>query len=350
MEKGMFKEYLKKSFSKGPKAKIILGIAAIAIILTITVITARKSISISIDGQTETYVTYKGTVQDVLKDRGIELSEKDKIKPTLETRVKENDNIEIKTSVPIKVVAADKEFEVKTAEDTIGEMLDAENDYFADQGIIYKEDDIVEPSKDTQITKDMDIKVIKVEVEEIVETHEMPYNSSEIVDYEKDISYRKVAQPGVNGEKEITYKLVKHDGQVVQKEELSQRPIKPSQDEVIEKGGSEFIASRGDEIKVKRKLTVQATAYSGDGITATGRVPVRVSSKDGISTIAVDPRVIPLGSLVYVEGYGKAIAADTGGAIKGHIIDVFLNSSSECKSWGRKYGVEVGIIAYPGEW
>lgn len=350
MEKGMFKEYLKKSFSKGPKAKIILGITAMAIILTITVITARKSISISIDGQTETYVTYEGTVQDVLKGIGIELSQKDKVKPTLETKVKENDNIEIKRTVPIKVVTADKEFEIETAEDTIGEMLNSENDYFVELGIICKEDDIVEPSKDTQITRDMNIKVIQVEIEEIVEIHEMPYNSSEVIDYEKDISYKKVTQPGINGEKEVTYKLVKHDGQVVQKEELSQKPIKPSQDEVIEKGGSEFIASRGEEIKVKKKLTVQATAYSGDGITATGRIPVRISSENGISTIAVDPRVIPLGSLVYVEGYGKAIAADTGGAIKGHIIDVFLNSSSECKSWGRKYGIEVGIIAYPGEW
>ena len=94
---------------------------------------------------------------------------------------------------------------------------------------------------------------------------------------------------------------------------------------------------------------MQATAYSGHNTTATGRKPVKAS--DGvIGTIAVDPRVIPLGSLVYVSGYGKAIAADTGGAIKGNIIDVYLNSSSECSSWGRKYDIEVGIIAYPGEW
>ena len=59
-------------------------------------------------------------------------------------------------------------------------------------------------------------------------------------------------------------------------------------------------------------------------MTATGTVPTY--NPGGISTIAVDPRVIPLGSLVYVENYGKAIAADTGGAIQGNIIDVFVNS------------------------
>ena len=148
----------------------------------------------------------------------------------------------------------------------------------------------------------------------------------------------------------MLFRSVKHNGQVVEKQEVSQKPVKPSQDEVITKGGSEFMASRGAEIKVQKKITVEATAYSGHSTTATGRTPVRASSEDGISTIAVDPRVIPLGSLVYVSGYGKAIAADTGGAIKGHIIDVYFNSKSECTSWGRKYDVEVGIISYPGEW
>ena len=71
--------------------------------------------------------------------------------------------------------------------------------------------------------------------------------------------------------------------------------------------------------------------------------------KAGLSTIAVDPSVIPLGSKVYVEGYGYAIAADTGGAIKGSTIDIYLNSSSECNNWGRR-SVNVLVVAHPGEW
>ena len=85
---------------------------------------------------------------------------------------------------------------------------------------------------------------------------------------------------------------------------------------------------------VVKTLTMQSTAYYGHGTTALGLKPVR--NPNGISTIAVDPSIIPLGSKVYVSGYGLAIATDTGGAIKGNIIDVFLNSYEECMSWGRR--------------
>ena len=78
-----------------------------------------------------------------------------------------------------------------------------------------------------------------------------------------------------------------------------------------------------------RYLVWKSTAYSGDGITASGAGTKRDAG--GYSTIAVDPRVIPLGSRVYVEGYGYAIAEDTGGAIKGNIIDVFFPSTSEAR-------------------
>ena len=85
---------------------------------------------------------------------------------------------------------------------------------------------------------------------------------------------------------------------------------------------------------VVKTLTMESTAYYGHGTTALGLKPVR--NPNGLSTIAVEPNVIPLGTKVYVSGYGLAIAADTGGAIKGNIIDVFLNSYEECYSWGRR--------------
>lgn len=88
-------------------------------------------------------------------------------------------------------------------------------------------------------------------------------------------------------------------------------------------------------------LNVVATAYSGDGITASGSPTKR--NPNGYSTIAVDPRVIPLGSKVYVEGYGYAIAEDIGGAIKGNRIDIFVTSESEAQSWGRR-SVNVYIL------
>lgn len=105
------------------------------------------------------------------------------------------------------------------------------------------------------------------------------------------------------------------------------------------------VPTTGTEVgTVIKTLTMESTAYYGHTTTASGLKPVR--NPDGVSTIAVDPNVIPLGSKVYVSGYGVAIAADTGGAIKGNIIDVFLNSYEECMSWGRR-NVTVQILEYP---
>ncbi|MDZ4994312.1 hypothetical protein GNF80_15285 [Clostridium perfringens] len=99
--------------------------------------------------------------------------------------------------------------------------------------------------------------------------------------------------------------------------------------------------------KYKKTLSVEATAYTGGTLTAMGLKPVR--DPGGISTIAVDPSVIPLGSKVYIPGYGYAIASDTGGVIKGNIIDLYMNSHDDCTSWGRRQ-VTLHIVAYPGEW
>lgn len=97
----------------------------------------------------------------------------------------------------------------------------------------------------------------------------------------------------------------------------------------------------------KATYIMEATAYTGGGITATGSKPVR--DPNGLSTIAVDPTVIPLGSKVYIPEYGYAIAADTGGVVKGNIIDLYMNTLEECLSWGRR-NVTLNIVAYPGEW
>jgi len=78
----------------------------------------------------------------------------------------------------------------------------------------------------------------------------------------------------------------------------------------------------------KRQLTVSATCYDLSGRTATG-MPV------GHGVVAVDPSVIPLGTRMYVPGYGNRVAADVGGGIKGDIIDLWM-TPSECAAWGRR--------------
>jgi 3D (Asp-Asp-Asp) domain-containing protein/peptidoglycan hydrolase CwlO-like protein len=105
--------------------------------------------------------------------------------------------------------------------------------------------------------------------------------------------------------------------------------------------------SRGSTETYKATYSMEATAYTGGGLTALGLRPVRDPAD--LSTIAVDPDVIPLGSKVFIPGYGYAIASDTGGAIKGYIIDLYMNSEEECYQWGRR-PVTLYIVANPGEW
>ncbi|MDZ4557134.1 3D domain-containing protein, partial [Bacillus cereus] len=84
---------------------------------------------------------------------------------------------------------------------------------------------------------------------------------------------------------------------------------------------------------------VEATAYSVEGsppnerITASG---IDIGKNPNIKLIAVDPKVIKLGTKVWVEGYGDAIAGDTGGAIKGNKIDVLFPTEKQAREWGRK--------------
>ena len=92
-----------------------------------------------------------------------------------------------------------------------------------------------------------------------------------------------------------------------------------------------------------KELICSTTAYTsgGQGKTASGRTVER--NPNGISTVSVDPSVFPFGTIFYVEGYGYAVAADSGSAIKGNEIDVYFDSSSECNDWGRKT-VKVTIL------
>ncbi|EES48843.1 MULTISPECIES: 3D domain-containing protein [Clostridium] len=88
--------------------------------------------------------------------------------------------------------------------------------------------------------------------------------------------------------------------------------------------------SNGTDYNIE--MICPSTAYSCGNMTASGIPCVR--NPEGISTISVDPSVFPYGSILYIEGYGYAVAADSGSAIKGNKIDVYFNSDEECCEWG----------------
>lgn len=102
---------------------------------------------------------------------------------------------------------------------------------------------------------------------------------------------------------------------------------------------SKPVAAKAKKVKLKssekgfqykKKFTVKAYSYTGGGRTAMG-------TKARVGAIAVDPKVIPLGTKVYVEGYGYATAEDTGGNIKGRTVDLYKNSNRACMKWGVRH-------------
>lgn len=114
------------------------------------------------------------------------------------------------------------------------------------------------------------------------------------------------------------------------------KKLEADQKELIEK--TKELPSRGSELDYK-EFYVSATGYTAyckgcSGLTAWNEIDLRANPH--LKVIAVDPSVIPLGSKVYVEGYGFAIAADKGGAIKGNKIDLFFPKTEQANQWGRK--------------
>jgi len=135
------------------------------------------------------------------------------------------------------------------------------------------------------------------------------------------------------------------------KEEAKAREIAKAKEE--EKAREALKAkeeSKNNVQSAKRELTVVATAYTADPSengTYGGRVLTAMghdlTANPDMRIIAVDPKIIPLGSKVWVEGYGEAIAGDTGSAIKGNRIDVLMGSKSKAMNWGRQT-VKVKIL------
>lgn len=357
------KTYLKeKSFFDSPKKKITAFLAGAALVCVAYVGTSYKVVTINVDGKEMKATTLKWTVQGVLEQNNIVLAPKDKIEPSLEESLKRGDSINIKKAKEVILLVDGKERKIQTPETSIEEMLKSEK-------ITVDNNDRVSPQKDAKIKSGLKVEVVRVEEKLVTSKEAIDFDTETKENSNLESGTKKVVQKGENGEKEIVTKIIYEDGKEFSKKVVSEKVIKEPKSQIIEKGTKKKVvttttkkdksssnsskgnssnsSSKGNSssnssggsgnsgnLSYKRKLVMEATAYSGDGITATGTKPVR--NPGGYSTIAVDPRVIPLGTKVYIEGYGYAIAADTGGAIKNNIIDLFMNSSSECRNWGRR--------------
>ena len=197
----------------------------------------------------------------------------------------------------------------------------------------------VYPPPETEITDGMVIHVLARKSFLSREEVEVPFGTQFIDDPELAFGDKKVEKEGVKGKDLVIFENITREGHE-QKIELDRKRVAEPVNAVVRQGVAQSILTPNGYVKYKRVIYGEATAYTWGG-GASGHTSIGLWPKRGI--VAVDPRVIPYYTKLYIPGYGMAIAGDTGGAIVGTRIDLFMDSLHECYQWGRR-DVEIYIL------
>lgn len=338
-----------------------LMLIAIAILLMFMVLlygTSLKSVTIIVDGKYRTVDTRQTDLQRLLDEQAITIGPHDRVLAVKNRPLRHGDTVEVQRIVPITVTMLGQQNTIYTAKRTVREAIDASH-------IVIDHDDKLVPSGDTPIETGMKVRVIHVRTMFVAQKTIVPFEVVTKKDSRLEKGVQKTVRPGRDGE--IVKKIVKtfEDGEMVSMKVLDESVLAMKEDQIVAIGTSkpvtvasvpvrdlDVLKRSGLEFAVKRKLAnVTLTAYSADyqstkksknsagyGVTASG---TRV--KEG-QTIAVDPKVIPIGYWVYIEGVGFRRAEDKGSAVKGNKIDVYFDTHKEAVHFGRQKGRTVYVI------
>ncbi len=218
---------------------------------------------------------------------------------------------------------------IRTSAVTLGEAL-------TESGIIAGPDDKVYPPLTSPVKDGLKARIVRIEVKTV--SFDEPISKQTIRKPSATVrnSYGTISDPGEDGIRKATYRVTYADGKKVLKELVSSTITKPSRPRVILFPAGSRLPSRG--FYSRKVMVMQATAYDpgpascgkwADGRTATGM-------RAGHGVVAVDPKVIKLGTRLYIEGYGFAVAGDVGGAIKGNRIDLGCDTRRTALNFGRR--------------
>lgn len=302
-----------------------------------------KQIVINDQNLSLTYETSKKTVQNFLEENEIELGENDSINFPLDYEIFEGMIIKINRAVPVKLYLNGKLQTVYTSSKTIDEFLDEQN-------IKMLPSDDINCSLDTLIINNLEI-IINLYDTEIIEVDEdIPYGTTYELSTLLEKGKTKIKKQGKNGSKHVTYEIRYLNGKQISCDELNEEVIVEPENEIVLQGTKQTVTFDGKTYDVKKTLSMTATGYDncyiccgknpgdpGYGITASG-----VKTRHGI--VAVDPSIIPLGTKLYVTGYGEAIAADTGSAIKGYKIDLYFPTHEIASDYGVHKDLKVYVL------
>lgn len=328
---------LKKYFSTGLLTFFLSVLVVTSIFISIR--NMEKEIIIVIDGKEINVDTYRSEVESILAGNDIILGPKDKIEPSLKSIVANGETISITKAKSVQVQVDGKTINLLTAEADVKSVLSSE-------GIELREEDRISLSLNNKIENGQSILITRVDRSIDIQKKSIEFATVIKKDYNSYEGTKKTLQEGDLGEREIKTEIVYENGKEISREVVSDEVVKQPTDKIVSVGTLGKLAlSRGGSITYKNKIYMRATAYTlsyadtgknpgdpGYGITYSGMHVKR--DPNGYSTVAVDPRVIPIGTRLYVEGYGYAIAADKGSAVKGNKIDLYFNTKSQCYSFG----------------
>ena len=179
--------------------------------------------------------------------------------------------------------------------------------------------------------------------EEIQVSTPIPFKTEYVDDPESEIGTEKILQEGINGQRTEIY-LIKYWYSEETERVLLDTRIEPPQKQVVSRGTKiiwrDLETNDYGNLAYWRKLNVLATSYDGNCFGCSGRTYSGTLVRHG--TLAVDPAVIPLGTRIYIPGYGVGKAEDIGGGIRGNRIDLGFEDVS--KGWWRKQWTDIYLL------
>ena len=318
--------------------------------------TAIKRVSVVVDGQERTFQTRYENLQRILDEQGIAVGEHDHLSHSLASAVKSGERITIERAKPIELTA---DGETKTVY-TIGKTVESA---LQELNITLGELDKISPALDAPLPEHDKIQIVRVkketeEVSEPIAFEVVKRNEPQLLKGKE-----QVVQEGQEGVLLKTKEKVFEDGQLVSEEVIDEKVQSESIKKIVAIGTKnpvtvlsasspnvDEISKSGVTFAYKQVInnvtltaytassTGKASSHPGYGKTATG-----TTVTEG-RTIAVDPKVVPLGWWVYIDGIGFRRAEDTGSAIKGNVIDVYFENGTYANRFGLKRGYTVYVI------
>ncbi|NBC73339.1 DUF348 domain-containing protein [Paenibacillus sacheonensis] len=337
----------------------MISIAMTFMFLVLLYGTADKHVSVVLNGRETIVSTKQWVLQRLLDEQAITIGTHDKVSMPLDGGINDGDRIVIDQAVPLIVKADGKARTLYTTEKTVQAAIDQAD-------ITVRSQDKVSPSVTAALEPNMTITVTRIDKKYSESTYDVPFTVVKQEDPKLALGKQKLVRSGKQGKVVKRYETVFADGVLVSQSLVEKLTPQATVNQVVSVGTKKpepkvavlsaktasTVTKHGVTFNAKKIIkNVTLTAYSA-GLASTGKTkghPEYGITASGARvqegrTIAVDPRVIPIGYWVYIEGIGFRRAEDTGSAIKGNKIDVYFDSESYADRFGRKRGFTVYVL------